>query len=163
MTAGDRHVIEAFRAYLVAAAAGLAPAHEVLETLGVPDKPAWFDETYESFPWMPAEGTMLGCGCHLRRGDFETVLCPGHLAEMDFRPAPPRPDKAGRLPGCPCGITGPHDETTPSLVVDPEAGCPWHGALVVPAALPAWVGSEPQEVDHDDERRPVSAPPAGEV
>jgi hypothetical protein len=126
-TAGDRHVIAAFRAYLIVSYAGRAPAHEVLEVIDAPGKPDWFDETYESFPWIPAPGTLLPCGCHLRAGDFETILCPAHLEEIGFVPGPPRPNRAGRLPGCPCGITGPHDATTPSLVVDPEADCWYHG------------------------------------
>ena len=31
----------------------------------------------------PAPSTVLPCGCHLRRPDYEAVLCEQHLAEMN--------------------------------------------------------------------------------
>lgn len=38
------------------------------------------------------------------------------------------PDATGRLPKCPCGLTGP---ASAPKIVDPEPSCPHHGALVV--------------------------------
>lgn len=31
----------------------------------------------------PMPGSLLGCGCHIRRPDYETVLCDEHLAELN--------------------------------------------------------------------------------
>jgi hypothetical protein len=45
--------------------------------------PAWFDSTYEEPVFDPLPGTVLPCGCHLRRIDFETALCPQHLIEVN--------------------------------------------------------------------------------
>jgi len=45
--------------------------------------PAWFDTTYEQPTFDPLPGTVLPCGCHLRRIDFEAVLCPQHMIEVN--------------------------------------------------------------------------------
>ena len=31
-------------------------------------------------------GSLLPCGCHVRRPDYEAVLCADHLAELNGRP-----------------------------------------------------------------------------
>lgn len=54
-----------------------------------PPKPTWWDATWheETEPehrWdavMP--GSQLPCGCHIRRSDFEAILCSAHLAEIN--------------------------------------------------------------------------------
>jgi len=51
--------------------------------------PSWWDMTYdaETEPeWRfgaPMPRSELPCGCHLRRPDYEAVLCPEHLAELN--------------------------------------------------------------------------------
>lgn len=41
--------------------------------------PEWVTEEDE----QPAIGTLMPCGCHLRRPDYEAVLCEEHLAELN--------------------------------------------------------------------------------
>ncbi|KXO90957.1 hypothetical protein [Tsukamurella tyrosinosolvens] len=31
----------------------------------------------------PMPGSLLSCGCHVRRPDYEAVLCDEHLAELN--------------------------------------------------------------------------------
>jgi hypothetical protein len=51
--------------------------------------PRWYDATWEADTepeWRfgaPALGTLLPCGCHLRRPDYQAVLCADHLAELN--------------------------------------------------------------------------------
>ncbi|MGL5824998.1 MAG: hypothetical protein ACRCYU_09310 [Nocardioides sp.] len=51
--------------------------------------PIWWDRTWEDGTepeWRfgaPMPGSLLPCGCHLRRPDYEAVLCPGHLNELN--------------------------------------------------------------------------------
>jgi hypothetical protein len=51
----------------------------------LPDEaPDWFDTTYGEEPDLsPMRGTLLPCGCHLRRVDYEAVLCEQHLIEVN--------------------------------------------------------------------------------
>lgn len=48
-----------------------------------PPPPDWWDDTYEPFPGGPIRGTLLPCGCHLRQGDTQAILCDAHLAELN--------------------------------------------------------------------------------
>jgi hypothetical protein len=51
--------------------------------------PSWWDQTWEDETepeWRfgaPTPGSLLPCGCHLRRPDYEAVLCMAHLAELN--------------------------------------------------------------------------------
>jgi hypothetical protein len=51
--------------------------------------PSWYDTRFEDDcepEWRfgaPAPSTLLDCGCHLRRADYEAVLCEEHLAELN--------------------------------------------------------------------------------
>lgn len=51
--------------------------------------PSWWDQTWEDEAepeWRfgaPMPGSLLPCGCHLRRPDYEAVLCEAHLAEVN--------------------------------------------------------------------------------
>lgn len=53
--------------------------------------PQGWDTTWESETepeWRfgaPAPSTLLPCGCHLRRPDYEAVLCTQDLAELNSR------------------------------------------------------------------------------
>lgn len=47
------------------------------------EAPSWFETTYEDPDFSPFPGTLLPCGCHLRRVDMETVLCEQHLIEVN--------------------------------------------------------------------------------
>lgn len=55
--------------------------------------PSWYDATWDAEQepewrlWAPVPGTVLPCGCHLRRPDLEAVLCEEHLAEMNGVPS----------------------------------------------------------------------------
>lgn len=54
-----------------------------------PVPPPWYDATWEAETepeWRfgaPVPWSLLPCGCHLRRGDYEAILCPVHLAELN--------------------------------------------------------------------------------
>lgn len=41
--------------------------------------PEWVTPDMEG----PSPHTLLPCGCHLRRPDYEAVLCDAHLAELN--------------------------------------------------------------------------------
>lgn len=51
--------------------------------------PSWWDRTWEADTepeWRfgaPMPGSLLPCGCHLRRPDYEAILCPEHLADLN--------------------------------------------------------------------------------
>lgn len=47
--------------------------------------PVYWPEPEHVTPDMegPAPSTLLPCGCHLRRPDYEAVLCDDHLAELN--------------------------------------------------------------------------------
>lgn len=45
--------------------------------------PAWFDTRYEQMDFSPMPRTVLPCGCHLRNGDYQAILCPEHLIEAN--------------------------------------------------------------------------------
>lgn len=48
-----------------------------LPTIPCPEEdPAWA-------PGAALPGSMLPCGCHVRRPDYETILCAEHLAELN--------------------------------------------------------------------------------
>lgn len=47
--------------------------------------PAWWDGTYEEYEQKPVPGSVLPCGCFLRTGDVEPVLCKQHLIEVNGR------------------------------------------------------------------------------
>lgn len=57
--------------------------------------PSWYDARWEDETepeWRfgaPAPSTLMPCGCHLRRPDYEAVLCEAHLAELNTRVIPP--------------------------------------------------------------------------
>lgn len=55
--------------------------------------PRWWDLRGDPPTFEPTPGTLLPCGCHLRRPDYEAVLCPEHLAEVN------QPDQ-GLCPAC---------------------------------------------------------------
>lgn len=40
------------------------------------DDPAWQ-------PGAPMPRTVLPCGCHIRRPDYEAILCAEHLADLN--------------------------------------------------------------------------------
>lgn len=52
-----------------------------------PTPPSWWYEDEDTEPeWRwnaPSPFFNLPCGCHLRRGDLEPILCPVHLAELN--------------------------------------------------------------------------------
>lgn len=52
-------------------------------------RPAWWPSPEFVTPDMegPMPGSLMPCGCHVRRPDYEAVLCPGHLAELNARAA----------------------------------------------------------------------------
>lgn len=51
--------------------------------------PSWWDTAFEEDAqpeWRfgaPMPGSLMPCGCHLRRPDYEAVLCVEHLAELN--------------------------------------------------------------------------------
>lgn len=45
--------------------------------------PPWFDTRFEQPDFDPIPGTVLPCGCHLRKADTEAVLCPEHIIEAN--------------------------------------------------------------------------------
>lgn len=61
------------------------PCRELTRAINNPAQvaPAWFETTYEQPVFDPLPRTLLPCGCHLRRIDFEAVLCPQHLIEVN--------------------------------------------------------------------------------
>lgn len=64
----------------------LAPV-EPLITNPDPTPPKWWyedDETEERWRWAaPVPWTLQDCGCYLRNGDYEAVLCDHHLAVLN--------------------------------------------------------------------------------
>jgi hypothetical protein len=50
-----------------------------------PPAPKWRDTRFEPFDDRPMPGTEQPCGCHLRNGDYEAILCAGHLGELNPR------------------------------------------------------------------------------
>lgn len=60
------------------------PCKELDKAISNPaDKPFWFDDTYEPFVPEPLAGTVLPCGCYIRRADHQAVLCEQHLIEVN--------------------------------------------------------------------------------
>lgn len=47
------------------------------------DRILWWDYTYETPTLEPMRGSLLPCGCHIRTPDYQAVLCPAHLAELN--------------------------------------------------------------------------------
>ena len=47
--------------------------------------PGW-DDRFEPFPSGPMPRTEQSCGCYIRLGDYESILCSDHLAELNIRP-----------------------------------------------------------------------------
>lgn len=51
--------------------------------------PSWWDTTWENETepeWRfgaPMPRSLLPCGCHLRRPDYEAILCERHLSELN--------------------------------------------------------------------------------
>jgi hypothetical protein len=64
------------------------PLTQRIENPGPPwwPSPEWVTPDMEG----PAPFSLLPCGCHLRRPDYEAVLCPTHLAELNRPPGTSR-------------------------------------------------------------------------
>lgn len=45
--------------------------------------PPFLDPTDDPDMTGPTPGTLLPCGCHIRRPDYEAVLCTEHLGELN--------------------------------------------------------------------------------
>jgi hypothetical protein len=48
-------------------------------------KPAWWEGDYDPAEDQPIRGTLLPCGCYMRRADTEAVLCREHLIDANRR------------------------------------------------------------------------------
>lgn len=61
------------------------PCRELTRAINNPPRvaPEWFDTRFEQPDFTPVAGTVLACGCHIRGGDFEAILCPEHLIEAN--------------------------------------------------------------------------------
>lgn len=46
-------------------------------------KPFWWDDTYEAYEQTVALGSQRACGCYLRAGDLQAVLCEQHLLAVN--------------------------------------------------------------------------------
>lgn len=68
---------------------------EIDAPIGNPsERVPWWDYTWESPTFDPVPGTVMPCGCHIRTPDYDAVLCPKHLAELN-RPTSVTPPEGG--------------------------------------------------------------------
>jgi hypothetical protein len=61
------------------------PCRDLTRAINNPDQvtPDWFNDRFGGVCFRLVPGTMLPCGCHVRRPDYETVLCDQHLVEVN--------------------------------------------------------------------------------
>lgn len=72
----------------------------------------------------PVEAELIEAQAELLLGQIADQLCPA-VVPRSFASRAETPDASGRLPGCPCGLTGPVTAPTVSII---EPGCVHHGA-----------------------------------